>query len=166
MKRSDISNCYGFEGYDSPQTVSSQSEAIELSQKIIEILNGKSSSHNDEFDRKVTVSKLKDVFKAGAHQKQPSDKGTKCQFAIARVNMFLDMMSNAKIKEVYEKSELELVYGQEIDYFNNIVINAKYLDEAQEELDSFGIGGLDFNNADEDLFLETDETPLSLILEI
>ena len=170
MKRSDKANCYGFEGYDpcetKPQIVSSQSESIELSQKIVEVLASKVESHNNEFDKKVDTSQLKEVFRNAADQKEPSEDWTKCQFAMARVNMFLDMLSLERIKEVYRKSELEIVHGKEIDYFDHIIVDAKYIEAAKKELNEVGIGNLDFNDAEEDLFLETDETPLTLDIEV
>jgi len=170
VKRSDKANCYGFEGYDpcdnKPQLVSSQSESIELSQKIIEVLASKVEAHNDEFDRKVDASQLKEVFRNAADQASASEDWTKCQFAMARVGMFLDMVSSGKIKEVCKNSELEIIHGKEIDYFDYIIIDAKHVETAKKELDEIGIGNLDFSNAKEDLFLETDETPLTLDFEV
>ena len=170
MKRSDKANCYGFEGYDpcdnKPQLVSSQSESIQLSQKIIEVLASKVEAHNDEFDRKVDASQLKEVFRNAADQASASEDWTKCQFAMARVGMFLDMVSSGIIKEVCKNSELEIIHGKEIDYFDYIIIDAKHVETAKKELDEIGIGNLDFSNAKEDLFLETDETPLTLDFEV
>jgi hypothetical protein len=170
VKRSDKANCYGFEGYDpcenKPQLVSSQSESIELSQRIIEVLASKAEAHNDEFEKKVDSSQLKEVFRNAADQADASENWTRCQFAMARVGMFLDMVSSGKVKEVCKNSELEIVHGKEIDYFDYIVIDAKHIEAAKKELDEIGIGNLDFNNAKEDLFLETDETPLTLDFEV
>tara|TARA_Y100001951_G_C11289809_1_gene271348 strand:- start:1735 stop:2073 length:339 start_codon:yes stop_codon:yes gene_type:complete len=112
------------------------------------------------------LSQLKKVFKAGADSKLAEDKGTKCEFAIARVNMFLEMMSNGKITEVYKKSGLEVITGVEIDYFSDIVIGEENISSARGELDNFGIGNLDFNDVDEDLFLDAEENPISLYFEV
>ena len=178
MIRSEKTHCYGFEGYEvgqpedasqkeppSSQLISSEAEAIALSKKITEILSGKAEKHNEKFDRKVTLPQLKEVFKAGANSKLAEDDGTKCEFAIARVNMFLEMMSNCKITEIYKKSGLEVVTGVEIDYFDNIVIGEESISSARGELDNLGIGNLDFNDVNEDLFLETEENPMSLYFE-
>jgi len=179
MIRSEKSHCYGFEGYEvsqsedtsskeptSAQLISSEEEAVDLSKKITEILSGKVETHNEKFDRKVTLSQLKKVFKAGANSKLAEDDGTKCEFAIARVNMFLEMMSNGKITEVYKKSGLDVGSGVEIDYFGDVVIDQEKISSARGELDSFGIGNLDFNDVDEDLLLEADENPMSLYFEL
>ena len=43
---------------------------------------------------------------------------------------------------------------------------SKLSEAAKKELNEVGIGNLDFNDAEEDLFLETDETPLTLDIEV
>jgi hypothetical protein len=179
MIRSEKSHCYGFEGYEvsqsedpskiessSTQLISSEEEAVDLSKKITEILSSKVETHNENFDRKVTLLQLKKVFKAGADSKLTEDGGTKCEFAIARVNMFLEMMANGKITEVYKKSGSEVITGVEIDYFSDIVMREENISSARGELDSFGIGSLDFNDVDEDLFLDAEENPISLYFEV
>ena len=83
-----------------------------------------------------------------------------------RIGRHGNRVSSGKVKEVCKNSELEIVHGKEIDYFDYIVIDAKYIESAKKELDEIGIGNLDFNDAKEDLFLETDETPLTLDFEV
>ena len=73
--------------------------AISFSKKVIEALKNKVKEHNAKSSRKVSLSQLKKVYRRGAGAFSSSHRPgkTRGQWAMARVNMFLRMMSKKLI---------------------------------------------------------------------
>lgn len=73
---------------------------IEFSEKIINSLQEKVTSHNEKYDKKVSLSQLKKVYRRGLGAFSSSHRPgqTRGSWAMARVNMFLKMIRGGKVK--------------------------------------------------------------------
>jgi len=131
------------------------SDAISFSNKVVEALKNKVKEHNARHSRKVTLSQLKKVYRRGAGAFSSSHRPgkTRGQWAMARVNMFLRMMSGGKVKDAYRKADQDVAKGSA----NFIDVSDSWepedQDMAQAMIDVESIGDFDFENADE-LYLE------------
>lgn len=105
------------------------SDAISFSAKIVEALKNKVREHNSKHSRKVTLSQLKKVYRRGAGAFSSSHRPgkTRGQWAMARVNMFLRMMSGGKVKDAYRKAD------QDISRASNEIIDISDSWEPEEE---------------------------------
>lgn len=134
------------------------SDAISFSAKIVEALKNKVREHNSKHSRKVTLSQLKKVYRRGAGAFSSSHRPgkTRGQWAMARVNMFLRMMSGGKVKDAYRKAD------QDISRASNEIIDISDSWEPEEEdfvkamIDIESIGEFEFDSPD-DLYLDDDE---------
>lgn len=131
------------------------SDAISFSNKVVEALKNKVKEHNSKHSRKVTLSQLKKVYRRGAGAFSSSHRPgkTRGQWAMARVNMFLRMMSGGKVKDAYRKADQDVAKGSAdfIDVTDSW--EPEDQDIAQAMIDVESIGDFDFENADE-LYLE------------
>jgi len=131
------------------------SDAISFSNKVIEALKNKVKEHNAKHSRKVTLAQLKKVYRRGAGAFSSSHRPgkTRGQWAMARVNMFLRMMSGGKVKDAYRKADQDVAKGSAdfIDISDSW--EPEEQDIAQALLDMEAIGDFDFENADE-LYLD------------
>lgn len=131
------------------------SDAISFSNKVIEALKNKVKEHNAKHSRKVTLAQLKKVYRRGAGAFSSSHRPgkTRGQWAMARVNMFLRMMSGGKVKDAYRKADQDVAKGSAdfIDISDSW--EPEEQDIAQALLDMESIGDFDFENADE-LYLD------------
>jgi hypothetical protein len=131
------------------------SDAISFSNKVIEALKNKVKEHNAKHSRKVTLAQLKKVYRRGAGAFSSSHRPgkTRGQWAMARVNMFLRMMSGGKVKDAYRKADQDVAKGSAdfIDISDSW--EPEEQDVAQALLDMESIGDFDFENADE-LYLD------------
>lgn len=131
------------------------SDAISFSNKVIEALKNKVKEHNARHSRKVTLSQLKKVYRRGAGAFSSSHRPgkTRGQWAMARVNMFLRMMSGGKVKDAYRKADQDVAKGSSdlIDVSDSW--EPEDQDLAQAVIDTESIGDFDFENADE-LYLD------------
>ena len=86
-------------------------KAIEFSKKIIEGLKNKVKEHNSKNKKKVTLGQLKKIYRRGAGAFSSSHRPgkTRGQWAMARVNMFLRMVSGKPVKEIGRASCRERV---------------------------------------------------------
>lgn len=132
-------------------------DAISFSAKVLEALKNKVKEHNSKHSRKVSLSQLKKVYRRGAGAFSSSHRPgkTRGQWAMARVNMFLRMMSGGKVKDAYRKADQDVARGS-----NMIDISDSW--EPEEEdiskalIDLQVIGDFEFDSPDE-LYLDEDE---------
>lgn len=135
-----------------------ESGAISFSAKVIEALKNKVKEHNSKHSRKVSLSQLKKVYRRGAGAFSASHRPgkTRGQWAMARVNMFLRMMSGGKVKDAYRKADQDVARAS-----NNIIDISDAWDPEEQDLakamiDIQTIGDFDFESPDE-LYLDEDE---------
>lgn len=133
------------------------SDAISFSKKVIEALKNKVKEHNSKHSRKVSLSQLKKVYRRGAGAFSSSHRPgkTRGQWAMARVNMFLRMMSGGKVKDAYRKADQDVAKSSldSIDISN--LWEPEDEDLAQASLDIQEIGDFEFDSPDE-LYLDED----------
>ena len=112
-------------------------DAISFSKKVIEALQNKVKEHNSKNSRKVSLSQLKKVYRrgAGAYSSSHRPGKTRGQWAMARVNMFLRMMSGGKVKDAYRKADSDVARGS----------------ESVDISDSWELEDIDFSQADIDI---------------
>ena len=131
------------------------SDAISFSKKVIEALKNKVREHNSKHSRKVSLSQLKKVYRRGAGAFSSSHRPgkTRGQWAMARVNMFLRMMSGGKVKDAYRKADQDVAKAS-ADFLDvSDSWEPEEQDIAQAMIDVESIGDFDFENVDE-LYLE------------
>jgi len=131
--------------------------AITFSKKVIEALKNKVKEHNSKNSRKVSLSQLKKVYRRGAGAFSSSHRPgkTRGQWAMARVNMFLRMMSGGKVKDAYRKADQDVAKGSSDILDISDFWEPKEEDFAQASLDILEIGDFDFDSVDE-LYLDED----------
>ena len=131
------------------------SDAISFSNKVIEALKNKVKEHNAKHSRKVSLSQLKKVYRRGAGAFSSSHRPgkTRGQWAMARVNMFLRMMSGGKVKDAYRKADQDVAKGSAdlIDISDSWEPEEQDIIQALVDMES--IGDFDFENVDE-LYLD------------
>ena len=154
-----------------PEVLSSDQLNIEISKKIIFALGKKADGHNESgLNKQVTIEQLKKVYKKGAEKCSP-DK-TKNQCALARVNLFLSMISGSPIKEIIAETkasrleDLDEIELEEENYFTkdwsfditeDWAPSESAFKQADEDVRDYDLS-FDFIDI-EDLYLE--ETPMS-----
>lgn len=91
---------------------------IEFSEKITNSLQEKMRSHNEKYDKKVSLSQLKKVYRRGLGAFSSSHRPgqTRGSWAMARVNMFLKMMRGGKVKDSYRAADQDVASGSELYY--------------------------------------------------
>jgi len=84
-----------------------------FSDRVLEFLKQKVEAHNARHERKVTVSQLQKVYRRGAESFATHGKPgkTRGQWAVARVNMFLKMLSGARVKDDYRKADNDIAHA-------------------------------------------------------
>ena len=110
--------------------------AITFSNKVVEALKNKVKEHNSKYSRKVSLSQLKKVYRRGAGAFSSSHRPgkTRGQWAMARVNMFLRMMSGKSVKDAYRKADSDVARSSEsVDVSDNWELED--IDFAQAEID-------------------------------
>ena len=154
--------------------------AIAFSSKVVFLLKGKLKGHNKKCpSNKVTLSQLKTVYRGGANAFSPSgslDK-TRGEWALARVNMFLEIKSNKskinaeKVSSVSKVDsptfEMDIVLSKELptkeeefDLTGALTPRDGDFEQASKDIKEHGLN-YDFQNIDE-LYLE-DYKPLGFV---
>jgi hypothetical protein len=84
--------------------------AITFSEKVTNALKKKVEDHNKKNSKKVTLSQLKKVYRRGAGAFSSSSRPgmSRGQWAMARVNTFLRMMSGGKVKDSYRAADQDI----------------------------------------------------------
>lgn len=135
------------------------SDAISFSNKVIEALKNKVKEHNAKHSRKVSLSQLKKVYRRGAGAFSSSHRPgkTRGQWAMARVNMFLRMMSGKSVKDAYRKADSDIARATAlIDISDSWEIEDIDFNQADEDIKQFNLN-YDFQDI-EDLYLDDEET--------
>ena len=134
-------------------------DAISFSKKVIEALQNKVREHNSKHSRKVSISQLKKVYRRGAGAFSASHRPgkTRGQWAMARVNMFLRMMSGGKVKDAYRKADQDVAKAYTDDIDISDFWEPEDQDFVQASLDLAAIGDFEFESPDE-LYLDEDGT--------
>jgi hypothetical protein len=83
---------------------------ITFSEKVTNALKEKVKNHNAKHSKKVSLSQLKKVYRRGLGAFSASHRPGKsrAQWAMARVNTFLRMMSGGKVKDSYRKADQDV----------------------------------------------------------
>jgi hypothetical protein len=80
---------------------------ISFSAKLVDFLRKKTKEHNRNFpQKKTTLNKLKQVYKRGADAKTQESDHARGEYAMARVNMFLRVLSGDQNAFIIDKSSL------------------------------------------------------------
>ena len=165
---------------ESSETAHETNLAVAFSSKVVFLLKGKLKGHNKKYpSNKVTLSQLKTVYRGGANAFSPSGSlgKTRGEWALARVNMFLEIKSN-KSKINAEKASLtpkaksptfqmDIVLSKELptkeeefDLTGALTPRDGDFEQASKDIEEHGLN-YDFENIDE-LYLE-DYKPLGFV---
>jgi len=144
-------------------------KAIDFSKKVIEALKNKVKEHNGKNKKKVTLGQLKKVYRRGAGAFSSSHRPgkTRGQWAMARVNMFLRMVSGKPVKDAYRKADSDIARASVNDYIieANFEPNDEDFDQADEDIKNYNLNDFDFTSADE-LYLDDEEEGFSFTFEV
>ena len=141
-----------FEGVEVPKEKvkdnASQEEAIDLSCRIIEVLDGKVLEHNENYPQNKTgLNQLKEVFRKSSED--CSNEENCMEVGMARVNMFLRLVKGDKM-EISNVSSANKI----IDISNSLILNEEDVEQAKADIEKYN---LNFNfETSNDLFLERD----------
>ena len=108
---------------------------------------------------------MKKVYRRGAGAFSSSHRPgkTRGQWAMARVNMFLRMISGQPVKDAYRKADSDIARASVNDYV--IEANFEPSDEdfiqADEDIKAFDLNDFDFNSAEE-LYLDDEKDNIVL----
>ena len=131
-------------------------KAIEFSKKVIEALKNKVKEHNSKNKKKVSLGQLKKVYRRGAGAFSSSHRPgkTRGQWAIARVNMFLKMVSGKPVKDAYRKADSDIAKASS-DYTidTSFEPSDEDFDQADKDIQNFELNDFDFQSAEE-LYLD------------
>jgi hypothetical protein len=133
--------------------------AITFSRKVIEALSNKVKEHNSKSSRKVTLNQLKKVYRRGAGAFSSSHRPgkTRGQWALARVNMFLRMMSGKSVKDSYRKADSDIARASNlIDISDYWEVEEVDFENAEADIKQFDLN-YDFEDVEE-LYLDDEET--------
>lgn len=135
-------------------------KAIEFSKKVVEALKNKVKEHNSKNKKKVTLGQLKKVYRRGAGAFSSSHRPgkTRGQWAMARVNMFLRMVSGKPVKDAYRKADSDIARAAYTNYEVEASLepNDDDFNQADEDIKNFELNDFDFDSAEE-LYLDDEE---------
>jgi hypothetical protein len=134
-------------------------KAIEFSKKVIEALKNKVKEHNSKNKKKVTLGQLKKVYRRGAGAFSSSHRPgkTRGQWAMARVNMFLRMVSGKPVKDAYRKADSDIAKAKtEIIVEANLEPSDEDFETADSDIQTYDLNDFDFASVDE-LYLDDEE---------
>ena len=143
-----------------PGSAGSKSDkAIEFSKKVVEALKNKVKEHNAKNKKKVTLGQLKKIYRRGAGAFSSSHRPgkTRGQWAMARVNMFLKMVSGKPVKNAYRKADSDIARAKtEIIIEANIDPDDEDFEQADKDIEEYNLNDFNFNSAEE-LYLDDEE---------
>ena len=135
-------------------------KAIEFSKKVIEALKNKVKEHNSKNKKKVTLGQLKKVYRRGAGAFSSSHRPgmSRGGWAMARVNMFLRMISGKPVKDAYRKADSDIARASLNDYIVEAYFEPSNEDfaQAEEDLKNYDLNDFEFNDINE-LYLDDEE---------
>lgn len=127
------------------------SRAISFSSKLIEVLEAKVKTHNLASQNKVSTQQLKKVYVRGASDEEEGKTFGLC--AMARVNMFLRMVSGAVSKNRNNKSKERFMKMADLDMTENWAPSDEDFALAGQEIQSSALD-YDFKDVNE-LYLDS-----------
>lgn len=134
-------------------------KAIDFSKKVIQALKNKVKEHNSKYSKKVTLGQLKKVYRRGAGAFSSSHRPgkTRGQWAMARVNMFLRMVSGKPVKDAYRKADSDIAKAKtEITVEAMLEPSNEDFEQADLDIKENDLSDFDFASADE-LYLDDEE---------
>lgn len=144
-------------------------KAIEFSKKVIDALKNKVKEHNSKSKKKVTLGQLKKVYRRGAGAFSSSHRPgkTRGQWAMARVNMFLRMVSGKPVKDAYRKADSDIAKASSNNYIVEASLEPEDEDfsQADEDIKNYNLGDFDFASADE-LYLDDEDEGFIFTFEV
>jgi len=144
-------------------------KAIEFSKKVIEALKNKVKEHNSKNKKKVTLGQLKKVYRRGAGAFSSSHRPgkTRGQWAMARVNMFLRMVSGKPVKDAYRKADSDISRASTNDYIieANFEPSDEDFNQADKDIKNYNLNDFDFANTDE-LYLDDEDEGFHFTFEV
>jgi hypothetical protein len=144
-------------------------KAIDFSKKVIEALKNKVKEHNSKYKKKITLGQLKKVYRRGAGAFSSSHRPgkTRGQWAMARVNMFLRMVSGKPVKDAYRKADSDIARASVNDYTieANFEPNDEDFNQADEDIKNYNLNDFDFTSADE-LYLDDEQDGFHFTFEV
>jgi hypothetical protein len=132
-----------------PKDTIKNDKTVEFSKKILATLQDKVKSHNSQNNKKVNINQVKKVYR-----NTPSDKNFN-QLALARVNMFLRMVSGIS---TYIGSNINLSKAINNKYIIEASFNPSMEDvnKADEDINNFNLNDFEFTSIEE-LYLDDEE---------
>jgi len=134
-------------------------KAIEFSKKVIEALKNKVKDHNSKNKKKVTLNQLKKVYRRGAGAFSSSHRPgkTRGQWAMARVNMFLRMVSGKQVKDAYRKADSDIAKAK-YEFIAEASLNPtdEDFEIADKDIEQYDLNNFDFISVEE-LYLDDEE---------
>lgn len=142
-------------------------KAIDFSKKVIEALKNKVREHNSKNKKKVTLGQLKKVYRRGAGAFSSSHRPgkTRGQWAMARVNMFLRMVSGKPVKDAYRKADSDIAKAK-----YEFIAEASFdpidedFEQADKDIQDYNLNDFEFDSAEE-LYLDDEEDSMIYGLE-
>ena len=134
---------------------------IDFSNKIVGILDGKCENHNKAYERKVTLSQLKDVYRGTWGFEALGDDCSVNKLALARVNMFLKIVGERKIASTYNRVGQNLINAsledeRDLDMSPNFYPDEEDFISAENDIRAHSLNDYDFSDVNS-LYLETEE---------
>ena len=117
---------------------------ITFSDKVVTSLKNKVKDHNEKSSKKVSLSQLKKVYRRGSGAFSSSHRPGKSrgQWAMARVNTFLKMVSGGNVKKSYRAADGDIAKGSEEYYVEEV--GSAFIDYDEVE---FGLAKIDLLKA-------------------
>ena len=129
---------------------------IDFSNKIVGILEHKCKAHNETYERKVTLSQLKDVYRGTWDLELQGIDCSVNKLALARVGMFLKMVGERKITDSYRRVQAALADDRDLDMSPNFYPNEEDFALAEHSIREHNLSDYDLSDVN-DLYLETEE---------
>ena len=143
FKPSEIELCIN-SNFEDPR--GENEEAVRFSAIIVALLTEEADAHNSKFDKQITLSGLKKVFRNNI------ENGT--EYALARVSMFINMVEGSSIKELYKQGVSRI--DADLDISDHFEPSEEDCEAAKLQIDKHKLSNYDFRNVD-DLYFETEE---------
>jgi len=134
----------GFLQNQTPDGSSKSGRDSSVGDKVVVSLKNKVKEYNKKYPQKVTLEQLKKVYRRGEGASSSGHRPGKSigQWAMARVNTFLKMVSGGKVKESYRAADGDIARGSEDYYLEEI--GSAFIDYDEVE---FGLAKIDLLKA-------------------
>lgn len=145
-----------------PELATQTQAFIDFSIKVVDALGLKAKGYNSKFGKKISISQLKKVYTKGAHCRS-DDARTNGEWAMARVNMFLRLISSNTFKDALAKKNGGIsISNLEIDVTENWSPSEEDFAQASVDIAEFKLE-YDFKDVEE---LYLNENPARFSFEV